>query len=117
MRLRNWLAIWGVLVGATWPVAAVEPLTTRVTPRTAFAPVDVSIEAFIEPDERNRLIEFEADSGTFYTHSELQLEGEHSARVQQATFRMLPSGTYEMVVTLKGTNGERARQSRMVELW
>lgn len=117
MRLRNWIGICGALVSAAWPAAAVEPLTTRVTPRAAFAPVDVAIEAFIEPDERNRLVAFEIDSGTFYAHSELELEGERSARIQFARFRMLPPGSYDVIVTLKGATGERAREQRTVQLW
>src|SRR5258705_11817767 len=111
------MGICAVIATVGWPAAAGETLTARVTPRSGLAPADVVIQAFIERDARNRSVSFEVDSGAFFAHSELELEGERAPRALETRFRMLPSGSYEVCVTLFGTNGYRARYVRTVNLW
>ena len=64
------------------------------------------IQAFIQPDARNRAVSFEIDSDAFYTKSVAELEGAQAARIKQVTFQSVPAGSYEVRVTLLGTNGE-----------
>ena len=75
------------------------------------------IQAFIQPDARNRAVSFEIDSDRFYTRSVAELEGERAARVKQVTFQSVPAGSYEVRVTLLGTDGERVRIAAQFTLW
>ncbi len=94
-----------------------EPLEARVYPVEASAPADVLVEAIVEPDGRNRSIEFVVDSGTFYSSHMVDLDGNRSARTQEARFRRLPAGTYEIRVTLRDADGERATTMRHIAVF
>jgi hypothetical protein len=91
-----------VLVGVASPIAAVQPLSLKVTPSVAMAPATVRVLATIEPDEQNRLVEFVAESDDFYRSSHILLEGDRARRTNQLELRSLPPGSYEVTVTLKG---------------
>jgi hypothetical protein len=106
-----------LVVAGSWPAAADEALDGRVSPRTGFAPSDVIIQAYIEPSHLNRSVSFVVDSGDFYANSIVELDGDRAPRIKEVRFRMLPAGAYEVSVTLLGTNGERGRVVRSVELW
>jgi hypothetical protein len=97
--------------------AANEPLAARVRPVGCVAPCDILIQAFIEPHASNRVIEFIVDSGVFFTSSRLELNGERAPRAQEVRFRDVPSGEYEVRVTLIGTDGERGGVVKHVWLW
>ena len=73
------------------------------------APGDIIVQAFIDPDVRNRGVQVIVDSQDFYASSTLQLEGARAARTQQVRFRHVPAGQYLIRVTLWGSDGERAR--------
>jgi hypothetical protein len=108
------LAICLLLVASGRPLAGSEPLTVRVMPVNAVAPADILIQAFVEPNEQNRSLEFAAESDTIYTSSTSALDGDRAARAQTVRFRSLPPGDYAVRVTLVGTGGERAQIIRWV---
>jgi hypothetical protein len=98
-------------------VSGREAMTVRVVPQSCIAPCDVVIQAFIEPNERNRSISFEVDSGMFFTRSVSGLEGDRAPRVKEVRFRDLPAGSYLVLVTLIGDDDrERAHLQRSVDL-
>ena len=102
----------------TPPLAASEPLTARVSPPvSAPAPRDVVVRALIEPDVRNRAVEFVAESTAIYASSTMELDSDRAPRLQEVRFRELPAGRYEIRVTLMGADGERAIVVRRISLW
>jgi hypothetical protein len=111
------IGMCALIVAVGWPVTASTPLTARVSPTSGLAPADVMIHAFIEPDARNRAVSFVVESSRFYSSSTAELPGDRAPRAKDVRFRMLPAGSYEVTVTLLGTEGERDRAAFMVNLW
>jgi hypothetical protein len=91
-------------------------LDARVYPPFAFAPCTVRVQAFIEPDARNRSIEFVLDSEAMYTSSTAELDGDRAPRTKEVMFRNLPAGTYLIRVTLIGEGGKRVATTRRVDV-
>jgi hypothetical protein len=110
------IGICAVFVAMGWPVTASKPLTARASPVFGLGPADVVIHAFIEPDARNRSVSFVVESSSFYSSSTVEVPGDRAARARDVRFRMLPAGSYEVRVTLVGTEGERDRVILMVNL-
>jgi hypothetical protein len=107
-----------VLLGAISSSAAgSQPLAIRVAPVSGLAPCDITIQAFVEPDERNRSLEFLLDSEALYRLSTTELLGARAARTSEVKFPDLPKGEYEVRVTLIGSDGERGRVTRYIVLW
>src|SRR5262249_41266620 len=105
------------LVGViSWPAAAGEAVRARVSPTAGLAPCDIVIQAFIEPHALNRAVSFIVDSGTFYSRSVSELDGDRSPRTKEVRFRMLPAGSYEVRVTVIGSDGERGQVLGSVHL-
>ena len=114
---RNRMALCAVIVALGCPAAGEDALRGRVRPSFGAAPSDVVIQAFIEPNELNRSVTFVVDSGSFYTSSMVELDGERAPRAKEVRFRMLPAGSYQVRLTLTGTDGERGYFVRSLELW
>jgi hypothetical protein len=115
-RVPTIMALSAVIVVSRWPAAAGQALAARVMPTVSKAPSDVVIQAFVEPDTRNRSLSFVIDSGAFYTSSVAELEGDRAARVKEVRFRMMPAGSYQVRVTLLGVDGERGHFVCDIEL-
>jgi hypothetical protein len=98
-----------LIVAISWPAAAGEAVRARVNPTAGLAPCDIVIQAFIEPHALNRAVSFIVDSGTFYSRSVAELDGDRSPRTKEVRFRMLPAGSYQVRVTLIGSDGERGQ--------
>src|SRR5262249_46272326 len=90
--IRTLLCVSVVVVAL--PTAGGGVLDARVYPPFAFAPCNVRVQAFIEPDARNRSIEFVLDSESLYTSSTAELDGDRAPRTKEVMFRNLPAGTY-----------------------
>jgi len=112
----RWLVLAAALIASGTPAAGDTALSARVMPENGSAPADIMVQAFIEPDERNRSVSFTVESDSFYGSSEAVLEGERAARVVEMRFRMLPKGSYEVRVVLFGASGERSHVVRTVVL-
>ena len=98
------------------PVTA-QPIEARLFAAAVLAPTDVVVQAFIEPDRRNRRVEFVVDSESMFASSTVELDGEHAPRTKEVRFRRLPAGMYEVRVTLIGTNGERGTAVHWLSLY
>jgi hypothetical protein len=88
------------------PLGAGERLTLRVSPAVSFAPANLVVRATIQADAANRAVEVVAESNDFYRSSEIELDGQNAPRTNTFEFRSLPSGTYEVRVTLIGESGQ-----------
>src|SRR2546427_2909142 len=98
--------LFGVLLlTSALPLGAGERMTLKVSPSVSFAPANLIVRAQIEADAQNRAVEIVAESPEFYRSSEIQLDGERAARTNTFEFRSLPSGTYEVRVTLRAGDG------------
>ena len=69
-------------------------------------------ELTLERNAENRLLRVSAESSEFLRSSEVALEGEGSARVMVLHFLQLPSGTYDVIVDVKGMNGRTRERAR-----
>jgi hypothetical protein len=98
-----------MLAGAGRVGSAQDDLSIRVTPRQAFAPVNLRIVATISPSADNRSLVIVADSGEFYRSSQIPLEGTDAPRIVNVEFRGVPGGNYQVSGILMNNRGkERA---------
>jgi len=102
-----------MLMAATAPAGAGEPITMKISPAVAFAPANLVVRTTVEADAANRGIEIIAESPDFYRSSEIQLEGDKAARTTTFEFRSLPPGTYEVRARLLGADGQARAAARV----
>jgi hypothetical protein len=93
------------LLSATGATGASEKLTLRVTPNVSSAPSTVIVRAYVAPNAQNRLLHIEADSGSFYRSSEIQLDGDKAPTLTEFRLNSLPSGEYTVLAMLKDSMG------------
>ena len=86
-------------------IGASEKLTLRVTPNVSSAPSTVIARAYVEPNADNRWLRVEADSGSFYRSSEVQLDGDKAPMLTEFRLNSLPSGEYTVRATLIDSMG------------
>jgi hypothetical protein len=111
------LVIAALALLATSPLAAGERLTMRVSPRVAFAPATLVVDAVAERDPANRALQIQVASPEYSRSSVMQLDGDQAARTTTVRYQGLPDGMYEVRVTLLGTDGrQRAAATRQIEI-
>lgn len=93
------------LLFATGTTGASEKLSLRVTPNVSSAPSTVMVRAYVTPNSENRWLRIEADSGSFYRSSEIQLEGDKAPMLTEFRLNSLPSGEYTVVAALVDSKG------------
>jgi|ERR1051325_11635728 len=113
---RSTLILGVILLAALGVADGAEPLRIRVTPAMAFAPGFVKVQASIEANAENRILEVVASSQDFYRSSEVEIDGEKAPRLNVFTFPNLPAGDYEFTAVLIGTRGPRAQTSQPVRV-
>ena len=114
LRLAVLVALTLGTLGSTTGVATGNRLRIDVVPRFSSAPGAFRVRAIVTREENNRSLEIVADSGDYYRSSTLQLDGAHAATVTEMFFRNLPSGSYQVTVTLVDADGNRTSDSRQV---
>lgn len=105
-------AVVGFLMLTAAPASAGEPLVIKVSPNVAFAPANLVVRTTVEANASNRAIAVEAESGQFYRSSERPLDGDKAPRTTTVEFRSLPSGTYQVTVTLYDGEGKTRALAR-----
>ena len=107
MKTRLMLAVFTVIgmLGASGTTGANEKLTLRVTPNVSSAPSTVMVRAYVTPNSENRWLRIEADSGSFYRSSEMQLDGEKAPTLTEFRLNSLPSGEYTVAASLIDSKG------------
>ena len=103
----------GLLI-ATGQTTASEKLTLRVTPNVSSAPSTVIARAYVTPNAENRTLTVEADSGSFYRSSEIQLDGDKAPTLTEFRLNSLPSGEYTVTALLKDSKGAETLVRRTV---
>jgi len=93
------------LLFATGTTGASEKLSLRVTPNVSSAPSTVMVRAYVTPNPENRWLRIEADSGSFYRSSEIQLEGDKAPMLTEFRLNSLPSGEYTVAASLVDSKG------------
>ena len=61
---------------------------------------DMLVQVLVTRDAENQWMRVTAESETYYSSSEMELEGEYSPRVKVIRFRGVPSGWYEVTGTV-----------------
>ena len=93
------------LLFATGTTGASEKLSLRVTPNVSSAPSTVMVRAYVTPNPENRWLRIEADSGSFYRSSEIQLEGDKAPMLTEFRLNSLPSGEYTVAASSIDSKG------------
>lgn len=116
MKSRLILAVFTTigLMAANSDTGAIEKLSLRVTPNVSSAPSNVIVKATIAKNAANRWLSIEADSGTFYRSSAIQLDGDNAPTVTEIRLSNLPSGEYNVSAVLKNNLGEETIVRRTV---
>ena len=102
------------LMAANSDTVATEKLSLRVTPNVSSAPSNVIVQATVAKNPANRWLSIEADSGTFYRSSAIQLDGDKAPTVTEIRLSSLPSGEYNVSAVLKNNLGEETIVRRTV---
>lgn len=96
------IATTSLLLAATAAnVDAGAKLMLKVSPRVSSAPSTVVVRALVPKDADNRTLLIDADSGTFYRSSEIQLDGDRAPLVTELQLKNLPGGEYTVVAVLR----------------
>jgi hypothetical protein len=93
-----------------------EPFGMQVSPPVATITSDVTIQTFIECDDRNRRLECIIESAKYYVRSTWELDGKRAQPFNELTLRYLPAGKYEVRLTLFGVSGMRGHVVRNIEV-
>jgi hypothetical protein len=116
MKSRLILAVFATsgLLFAGGETAATEKLSLRVTPNVSSAPSNVIVKATVAKNPENRWLHIEADSGSFYRSSAIQLDGDKAPAVTEIRLSNLPSGEYAVSAVLRTSLGEEISVRRTV---
>ena len=106
--------LFACLAGTETRLTGGQILNIRVSPAMAREPAAVKIVAMVEPDERNRVLEFKVESAGYATASRMELDGLKARRTWETELRDVPHGTYEVTATVIGAEGPRATASRVM---
>jgi len=101
-----------ICLNQAWVNAGEQLVKVRVGSHSLFAPADLLIYVTVEKNSENRLLRVSAESDEFFRSSEVQLEGEESARIVILHFRDMPSGSYDVKADVVGSNGRRRGAAR-----
>lgn len=106
MKRFLWLAVLVGIGVMTTTGAANERLSIKVTPRQAFAPVNLRVSVRIDPNNSNRALAIVADSEDFYRSSEIPLDGDRAPHVVTVDFPNVPGGDYQITGVLMDAAGQ-----------
>lgn len=116
MKSRIILTVFTVigLMAASGETAATEKLSLHVTPNVSSAPSNLIVKAIVAKNAANRWLLVEADSGTFYRSSAIQLDGDKAPVVTHIRLSNLPSGEYAVSAVLTNQLGEETTVRRTI---
>lgn len=102
-------AVFGLVLVGSAPMQARPAVNLLVNPRVSPAPATVQIQVVVEPNDHNRVLMLEADSGDYYTSSTEQLDGKNSSLVHPFKFVELPAGSYTLTARVVRSDGQVER--------
>lgn len=77
-------------------------------------PANVGFMIAVEPNEENRSLWVEADSGALYRASEVTLNGANEKRLHPFMFKSLPGGHYTLRAEVRSQSGVRGLATRTI---
>jgi hypothetical protein len=92
------------------------PLSLQVTPKMAIAGTYVQALVRVYPNVQNRLLRVSVESTGYFRSSDVTLDGADARISHLVPLRALPAGSYDVVATVYGSEGERARSLQKIEL-
>ena len=84
---------------------ATSPVAISVSPTTSFEPANVRVQVSVELDPENRGVRITADSDSYYSSSEILLDGDRGPRIRTLILRALPAGEYDVRGEVIGQDG------------
>ena len=113
MKINLLAAVTTVAVlSASGSTGASEKLLMRVTPNVSNAPSTVIVKATIARNAENRWLHIEADSGSFFRSSDIELDGDRAPVVTEIHLNNLPGGEYTVVGVLRNNVGDETTVRR-----
>ena len=115
-------AVGGFLLGWSLQMlgsVATQPprLALEVMPRVCSVPCTVRVRVQVEPNEDNRQLTVEVTGDNYSSVSSILLDGANAPRTQPFFwYRDLPSGDYEVAVTLLTTSGSTVTRAQTFEV-
>jgi hypothetical protein len=91
-------------------------LTLEVSPNAALAGTYVRARIRVPPDVENRMLRLSVESSNYFRSSDVTLNGADAPITHIVPLRALPAGSYAVVATVYGVDGERARSLQKLEL-
>jgi hypothetical protein len=85
----------------------------RLSGRYFSAPATIQMIVAVEPNAQNRMLRVEANSGTMYTASDMELAGDREQRLHTIQFKDLPVGKYMLRAQVLSTSDIRSQ----AEVW
>lgn len=92
------------------------PLSLQISPKAAMAGTFVQARVRVHPDTHNRLLRISVESPNYFRSSDVTLNGADAAITHVVPLRALPAGSYLVIATVYGVEGERARSLQRLEL-
>ena len=113
---RPSVVVAALVIASASTAATSERLTLRVTPNVSSAPTTLIVRTYIAPNAKNRRLRIEADGGSFYRSSEIQLDGDKAPMLTEFRFKSLTSGDYTVMATRVDVAGKEtvARRNAIV---
>lgn len=100
--------------GASTPGSAADVVEIRLNGTYFAEPATVRFMVAVEPDQANRSLWIEADSGELYRASEIALSGAGEKRLHQLVFKNLTAGHYTLKAEVRSSRGVRGMATREV---
>jgi hypothetical protein len=88
--------------------APAEKLSVRLSGAFSMAPGTLSSLVRVPRHTDNRSLRISIESAAYYRRSDVQLDGAAAPMTHQFFFQGLPSGSYDMTVTVMGAAGPRS---------
>ena len=98
------------------PVHDRAPLSLQISPKVALAGTFVQARVRVHPDIHNKLLRISVESPNYFRSSDVTLSGADAAITHVVPLRALPTGSYAVIATVYGVEGERARSLQRLEL-
>jgi hypothetical protein len=82
-----------------------DPLKIRVSPALSMEPGIVQVTVTVADNPDNRALAVKIDAEAYYSSSAMELDGDRGPATKVFAYRSLPSGQYNVTVTLKNRHG------------
>jgi hypothetical protein len=103
-----------VMTGSVTLGETAEVVSTVIRDSIVNEPANIRFLVAVEPNEENRFLWVEADSGNLYRASELTLNGAREKRLHTFVFTSLPGGRYTLRAEVRSRSAVRGLATRSI---